>query len=672
MSYFVTFYSYKGGVGRTLALANVAWLIANHPTEPARVLAIDFDLGAPGLFQVFGFQKANKAEGIVDYVTSYLREAAIPEVKRYIHKTPYTNIDIMPAGRMNPQYQRHLESIDWKALYEGAFGYELIERLKSDISALRPEYDYVLIDSLTGYSDVGGICVNQFPDTLTLLFRLNQQNLDGIRSVYRALKPRNGSEQARSVVPVITPSWPFLDEGAGQWIEKAQRVFSGNRLLEISFDSSLSFGEKIISERASKLPFASKILADYKVLTEQIRETNSSDPLTIWNSIRSRTPGVLLDTAEPYLRLLSRRPHVLRYWENLPMAFGYPFFSRSRGSRSQPLQKLLSFTDQEAENGNPYALLGRSIISRFRHDKSDARVKSKEDLDRAIQIDPNFVEARLARGHLSYEWEEYENAIADFIACLELRPKGDSRVEYALAEVYLRLFRAEEALHMIERAIAHDPKHSDLYLVRAKARYLLGDYPSALLDARVAAKADFVGFPGSFLPSQILAANGQVDEAAKELARISEQIDKDGLGNLAEAYLAVDPETTIRLLEKTTRDPKPAVRKVLLILARIFRGDELSTISAEVAAPVEKPITIDDWDFFEVIAALRAKERAGVLSSKALDLAQKAIRKTVRARETAGRKGNEPKPAEIVGSANALLAEDLSSSKKVNRPPNSN
>jgi tetratricopeptide (TPR) repeat protein len=644
MSYFVTFYSYKGGVGRTLALANVAWLLANHPTEPARVLALDFDLGAPGLCQVLGFSKANKAEGIVDYVTNYLKEAAIPDVTQYIHKTTHRNIDIMPAGRMNSQYQRRLELIDWKAMYEGAFGYELIEKLKSDISALRPEYDYVLIDSLTGYSDVGGICVNQFPDTLTLLFRLNQQNLDGIGNVFRALKPRNGDEQSRSVIPVITPSWPFLDEAAGQWIDRAQRIFSGDKLLEISFDSSLSFGEKIISERASKLPFPSKVLADYKALSEQIRERNLTDPLTIWNSIRSGPPGMVLDLAEPYLRLLSRRPRVLEYWEYLPAALGFPLFLfKSKKSRSQALQKLLAFTDQEADAGNQYALLGRSIINSSTYGKkSSAPDKAKEDLDRALEIDPDFVEAHFARGRLLYEWEKYEDAISDFIACLKLRPKGYARAEYSLAEVYLRLSRAEEALDMIQRAIAHNPKDMDMYLIRAKARYLLGDYQSALADARMAAKANYVGFPGSFLPSQILAANGQVDEAAKELALMSEQIDKDGLANLAEAYLAVDPEMTIRLLQKSARQPEPAVRKVLLILARIFRGDELSTIAAEVAAPVEKPVTIDDWDFFEVTAILRAREREGSLSPKAIELARKAIQKAMTTQETAKTKGRKP------------------------------
>ena len=41
-----TFYSYKGGVGRFMALANVAeWFYL----QGARVLMIDWDLEAPGL-----------------------------------------------------------------------------------------------------------------------------------------------------------------------------------------------------------------------------------------------------------------------------------------------------------------------------------------------------------------------------------------------------------------------------------------------------------------------------------------------------------------------------------------------------------------------------------------------------------------------------------------------
>ena len=42
---FVTFYSYKGGVGRTSALVNVAVLRAMQGNN---VLILDFDLEAPG------------------------------------------------------------------------------------------------------------------------------------------------------------------------------------------------------------------------------------------------------------------------------------------------------------------------------------------------------------------------------------------------------------------------------------------------------------------------------------------------------------------------------------------------------------------------------------------------------------------------------------------------
>lgn len=42
----VTFYSYKGGVGRTLALANIGVLLAKWSY---RVLAVAWDLEGPGL-----------------------------------------------------------------------------------------------------------------------------------------------------------------------------------------------------------------------------------------------------------------------------------------------------------------------------------------------------------------------------------------------------------------------------------------------------------------------------------------------------------------------------------------------------------------------------------------------------------------------------------------------
>jgi len=50
MGEIISFYSYKGGVGRSMAVANVATLLAHYGR---RVLVVDFDLEAPGLHRYF-------------------------------------------------------------------------------------------------------------------------------------------------------------------------------------------------------------------------------------------------------------------------------------------------------------------------------------------------------------------------------------------------------------------------------------------------------------------------------------------------------------------------------------------------------------------------------------------------------------------------------------------
>lgn len=68
----VTFYSYKGGTGRTMALANVAWILA---ANGKRVLAVDWDLESPGLSRFFApFIDRDALEstgGVIDLIREY-------------------------------------------------------------------------------------------------------------------------------------------------------------------------------------------------------------------------------------------------------------------------------------------------------------------------------------------------------------------------------------------------------------------------------------------------------------------------------------------------------------------------------------------------------------------------------------------------------------------------
>src|ERR1700759_3600989 len=72
----VTFYSFKGGTGRTMALANVAWILASNGRK---VLVVDWDLDSPGLHRYFhpflAQAKVAETPGIIELITDYAWDA---------------------------------------------------------------------------------------------------------------------------------------------------------------------------------------------------------------------------------------------------------------------------------------------------------------------------------------------------------------------------------------------------------------------------------------------------------------------------------------------------------------------------------------------------------------------------------------------------------------------
>src|SRR6201986_5495505 len=72
----VPFYSFKGGTGRTMALANVAWILASNGLK---VLVVDWDLDSPGLHRYFhpflAPAKVAATPGIIELITEYTWDA---------------------------------------------------------------------------------------------------------------------------------------------------------------------------------------------------------------------------------------------------------------------------------------------------------------------------------------------------------------------------------------------------------------------------------------------------------------------------------------------------------------------------------------------------------------------------------------------------------------------
>jgi hypothetical protein len=195
----VTFYSFKGGTGRTMALANVAWILASNGK---RVLAMDWDLEAPGLHRYFApflrDPELNSTSGVIDLVRGFELLTPRPaegfrahaRVDRFSQSLDCDFpgggfIEFVSSGRRTPEYSETINTYDWRGFYERRDGKAFLHALREDMLA---NYDYALIDSRTGFSDTSGITTLLLPDVLVNCFTLNVQSVDGGANVARDVR----------------------------------------------------------------------------------------------------------------------------------------------------------------------------------------------------------------------------------------------------------------------------------------------------------------------------------------------------------------------------------------------------------------------------------------------------------------------------------------------------
>jgi MinD-like ATPase involved in chromosome partitioning or flagellar assembly len=200
VSSIVTFYSYKGGVGRSMALANVAVLLARRGL---RVLVADWDLEAPGIENYFAYFKLeDHGPGLLAMLMDFIRSGAA-DYRDYIsgaHYEGYAFSLLLSGEATDSKYAANLERFDWQAFFARGGG-EFLEALREN---WRQDFDVTLIDSRTGLSDSGGICTIQLPDTIVAMFTANHQSLYGARDVMQfAQSARHSLAHDRSQLSIV-------------------------------------------------------------------------------------------------------------------------------------------------------------------------------------------------------------------------------------------------------------------------------------------------------------------------------------------------------------------------------------------------------------------------------------------------------------------------------------
>lgn len=263
-----TFYSFKGGVGRTMALANVAVLLAKWGYS---VLAVDWDLEAPGLEQFFRKLRPDiqmlraKTPGIVDLVRASTNGTGLN------WRDCLLNIDfnggqgrlsVLSAGRNDEAYTAKLQSLNFPELFDNHGLGSYIERLRNEWTA---EFDFVLIDSRTGVTDIGGICTVHLADILVLLFTANDSSSEGaLDIVERARKaqqhlpldrrrllavPVPARDESRTEYERATQWKNRFAERFGElyrdWLPSGKTPHDAIDLLRIPYVPYWSFGEQL-------------------------------------------------------------------------------------------------------------------------------------------------------------------------------------------------------------------------------------------------------------------------------------------------------------------------------------------------------------------------------------------------------------------------------------------
>ncbi len=188
----VTFYSYKGGVGRTLACANFGLYLAKTGQQ---VILADMDFEAPGLDSKFSsYTKISFSEGILDQATAFCAGTALPPLRPL--EIPLSEevtatggkLQLLPAGNYSKAdtYHRALSSLNWHALLETpsglSFWFDLLDRIEQDLSA-----DFLVIDSRTGLTEIGGLCTQILPDTVLLFTSTSPESMDGTKRIYERI-----------------------------------------------------------------------------------------------------------------------------------------------------------------------------------------------------------------------------------------------------------------------------------------------------------------------------------------------------------------------------------------------------------------------------------------------------------------------------------------------------
>ncbi len=500
----ITFYSYKGGVGRSLALANIATRLAEFKKQ---VCLLDFDLEAPGLHYKFATQLANNTKkinkGIVDYIYEFTSEGTVPDsLREYSYSWfPFSQscVTLIPAG--NPDlgtYWKKLSTINWyHLLYENENGLALLFDLKEKIRReINP--DFLLVDSRTGISELSGIALSLFADDAVVLAANNRENLDGAKKILRSIsKPEEMLLRKAPTVTFVLCRVPFTGS-------KEDKVKEENLKLKVRRDLGA-------------------LVQNFSIIHSD-RELEENEQIKIGYDKDESVAQVARDYLELFelLTIHDLKPDERENFRKVKESEKY--FQKAT-VEIDPEQKLALLQKAIELNPNKEFYLAQAALFE-RHGNWAKVVETCEKISQFETIDIRPAETK---AHALMRLNRLEEAKGLYETVLFRDPKRIS-AKLELARIGILEGEYNRSLEMLNEIVGQDPLNAMAYVQRAEAKRAMAssifDLADALQDVYSALEIQIENPLAVLLKAKINADLGNNDEFYFNLNQALQSIDK--------------------------------------------------------------------------------------------------------------------------------------------------
>lgn len=185
----ISFYSYKGGVGRTISMIQTAYNLAK---SGKRVLMMDLDIEAPSLHNLFAESVNQEQTGVAYGLIEYLYRAVVQKrddmaLTDIFCTLPVNDIEgamfLIPAlKKMDKQYLYQIGRLQAEQIQEKNIFTRIFDEIRQVL-----HIDYILVDTRAGFNPWGSLSLLSLSTQVIFVAYPNEENIEGLNMAFEMM-----------------------------------------------------------------------------------------------------------------------------------------------------------------------------------------------------------------------------------------------------------------------------------------------------------------------------------------------------------------------------------------------------------------------------------------------------------------------------------------------------